>query len=72
MGDTTAIYLWANPIEPSDWGYPKHRDTRSRDWRITDNTFTGVGTVWRVQQTSALDTARNAIATTRATNDGLV
>ena len=27
-----AIYLWANPIEPSDWGYPKHRDTRSRDY----------------------------------------
>jgi parallel beta-helix repeat protein len=40
-GDTTAINLWANPIEPSDWGYPKHRDTRSRDSRIERNLFVG-------------------------------
>ena len=38
-GDTTAISLWANPIEPSDWGYPKHRDTKSRDYRISVNQF---------------------------------
>ena len=37
--DSTAISLWANPIEPSDWGYPKHRDTRSRDYVIRDNRF---------------------------------
>jgi parallel beta-helix repeat protein len=37
--DSTAIYLWANPIEPSDWGYPKHRDTKSRDYRVTENIF---------------------------------
>jgi hypothetical protein len=40
-GDTVAINLWANPIEPGDWGYPKHRDTRSRDYIIGSNTFTG-------------------------------
>ncbi|HUF31489.1 MAG TPA: NosD domain-containing protein [Gemmatimonadaceae bacterium] len=46
-GDTTAIRLWANPIEPSDWGYPKHRDTRSRDVRIERNAFAGNRTgVW--------------------------
>lgn len=39
VGDTTAISLWANPIEPSDWMYPKRRDTRSRDYQISDNTF---------------------------------
>jgi len=38
-GDGTAIRLWANPIEPSDWGYPKHRDTRSRGYRIEGNAF---------------------------------
>ena len=38
-GDTTAISLWANPIEPSDWGYPRHRDTRSRDHRVSHNVF---------------------------------
>ena len=39
-GDTIAIRLWANAIEPTDWGYPKHRDTRSRDYVIAGNTFT--------------------------------
>ena len=38
-GDSTAIRLWADTIAPSDWGYPKHRDTRSRDWRIVSNGF---------------------------------
>jgi parallel beta-helix repeat protein len=38
-GDSTCVTLWAAPIEPSDWGYPKHRDTRSRDYRMTDNLF---------------------------------
>lgn len=37
--DSTAISLWANPIEPSDWGYPKHRDTQSRDYTISRNQF---------------------------------
>ncbi len=41
QGDSLAISLWANPIEPSDWGYPKHRDTRSRDYRIERNIFAG-------------------------------
>ena len=40
-GDTVAVNLWANPIEPGDWGYPKHRDTRSRDYVVADNTFIG-------------------------------
>jgi parallel beta-helix repeat protein len=40
-GDSLAIHLWANPIQPSDWGYPKHRDVRSRDYRIERNVFAG-------------------------------
>lgn len=40
-GDTTAIRLWADSIAPSDWGYPKFRDTRGIGWRITGNLFTG-------------------------------
>ncbi len=58
-GDTTAIYLWANPIEPSDWGYPKHRDTKSRDYRITNNGFADHKTTWRVSETAPLDTSGN-------------
>ncbi len=38
-GDTTAISIWANAIEPSDWVYPKRRDTRSRDYLIERNSF---------------------------------
>ncbi|HLB54600.1 MAG TPA: NosD domain-containing protein [Gemmatimonadales bacterium] len=41
VGDTTAISLWANPIEPSDWGYPKQRDTSSRDYQVQGNEFVG-------------------------------
>ncbi|HEV8197222.1 MAG TPA: right-handed parallel beta-helix repeat-containing protein [Gemmatimonadales bacterium] len=40
-GDSLAINLWGDPIEPSDWGYPKHRDTQSRDYRIERNVFAG-------------------------------
>jgi parallel beta-helix repeat protein len=37
-GDSVAISLWAT-AEPTDWAYPRHRDTRSRDYRIVDNHF---------------------------------
>jgi len=60
--DTTAIYLWANPIEPSDWGYPKHRDTKSRDYAVNGNIFAGSPTPWRVTQTESLDSINNSLA----------
>ena len=37
--DSTAIRLWADSIEPSEWGYPKHHDTRSHSYWITGNAF---------------------------------
>ena len=37
--DSTAINLWANPIQPSDWGYPKNRDTKSHTYTIESNSF---------------------------------
>lgn len=61
VGDTLAVRLWADSIEPSDWGYPKHRDTRSRDWRIVENRFVGVKERLRVANTSVLDSSRNVI-----------
>ena len=60
-GDTTAISLWANPIEPSDWGYPKHRDTRSRDYRIAANTFVGQRVVYRVRATRGVSLTSNRV-----------
>jgi hypothetical protein len=52
VADTVAIDLWANPIEPSDWGYPKHRDTRSRDAVIASNVFTQSRVGVRVSNTT--------------------
>ncbi|MFN2383813.1 MAG: right-handed parallel beta-helix repeat-containing protein [Gemmatimonadota bacterium] len=58
-GDTTAISLWWNAIEPSDWGYPQHRDTRSRDVAIHDNAFDGSRTALRLDDTGAARVTRN-------------
>lgn len=35
----TAIRLWGDKIEPGDWGYPKHRDTQSRNVVVAQNVF---------------------------------
>ncbi|MFI5279864.1 MAG: NosD domain-containing protein [Gemmatimonadales bacterium] len=60
-GDTTAISLWANPIEPSDWGYPRHRDTASRGYRIAHNLFLQDRVALRAQQTAGLAFTDNAL-----------
>jgi len=54
--DSTAIRVWADSIEPSDWGYPKHHDTRSRDYRIAGNEFIGNRTVLNARNTTGIDT----------------
>jgi len=54
--DSTAIRLWADSIEPSDWGYPKHHDTRSRDYRIGGNEYIGNRTILNVRNTTGVDT----------------
>lgn len=59
VGDTLAVRLWADSIEPSDWGYPKHRDTRSRDWRIVENRFVRVKEPMRIVNTNGVDSSRN-------------
>jgi len=57
--DSTAIRLWADSIEPSDWGYPKRRDTRSRDYRIANNAFVDNRTIMNVRNTTGLDTTES-------------
>ena len=37
--DTTAIKLWANASQDPNWGYPKFRDTRSRAYVVSGNSF---------------------------------
>lgn len=72
-GDTVAVHLWWNRIEPSDWGYPKFRDTRSRDYTILGNTFTDAHVALRIADTQRLhadDNAFHAVDTlVRATGD---
>ena len=59
-GDSMGISLWANPIEPSDWGYPKHRDTKSRDYQMMSNDFVGMNQPFSIRQTTAVDSTLNA------------
>jgi parallel beta-helix repeat protein len=61
-GDTVGVYLWANPIEPSDWAYPKRRDTRSRGYTILDNRFTGNRVAFRVANTRDSHLARTGVS----------
>jgi parallel beta-helix repeat protein len=61
-GDGTAIQLWANRVEPSDWQYPKHRDTRSTGYRIERNEIVGEHVALRVSDTRASEVADNRIA----------
>lgn len=48
----TGISLWADSIAPSDWGYPRHRDTRSRDWHLVTNRYARSSVALRVRQTT--------------------
>ncbi|HEX9728006.1 MAG TPA: NosD domain-containing protein [Gemmatimonadales bacterium] len=59
-GDSTAVSLWANPSELSDWGYPQHRDTRSRDNRVERNAFVGNRVAVRGVRTHGLLVRNNA------------
>ena len=58
-GEETAVALWANASEPPDWGYPQHRDTRSRDTRIRGNVFAGHAETWRLDNTSGVEIGQN-------------
>jgi nitrous oxidase accessory protein NosD len=65
-GDDTAVRLWQNPSQDPEWGYPKHRDTRSRDYRIENNIFLRNETV-----VSLRDTANVRISGNRFIEEGV-
>ena len=58
-GDSTAIRVWADSIEPSDWGYPKHRDTRSMSYKIDGNLIGRARVGVRAANTSGLSVINN-------------
>ncbi|HRJ27221.1 MAG TPA: right-handed parallel beta-helix repeat-containing protein [Fimbriimonadaceae bacterium] len=39
FGDRLGLVIWQNASEDPNWGYPKNRDTRSRDVTVEENTF---------------------------------
>ncbi|HEY5219738.1 MAG TPA: right-handed parallel beta-helix repeat-containing protein [Gemmatimonadaceae bacterium] len=59
VGGTTGLWLWANYPEAADWGYPKHRDTHSRDYRVSGNTFVGQRVALRVANTATFSATGN-------------
>ena len=54
IGDSTAIRLWGDSIQPSDWGYPKHRDTRSRDYLVDRNAYVEVARKFQLANSSGV------------------
>jgi nitrous oxidase accessory protein NosD len=59
-GDETAIRLWKNASQDPDWGYPKHRDTRSRDYVIAGNSFIGNATAFKISDTQSVRVLTNS------------
>ena len=55
----TAIQLWANKVEPSDWAYPKHHDTRSIGYTITHNRIDSARVGLRISDTRESTIADN-------------
>ncbi len=56
-----AIRLWSRPTQPTDWGYAKYRDTRSRDYSIAFNNFSRTGTVYNIKGTENLHVFENIL-----------
>ncbi len=53
-GDKQAIRIWSNKLEPSDWGYPKYRDTRSVAYNISMNSFNNNPLVFNLSRSDSL------------------
>ena len=54
IGDKVAVHLWAKKEEPSDWGYPKYRDTRSKDYVFIANSFNNDQVAYRISNTDSI------------------
>ncbi len=65
--DKVALRLWANATQDPNWGYPKTRDTRSRDYLIQANRFENHGTLLDVVRTTGLDLSLNSVGGTIGT-----
>ncbi len=60
--DNDGIDLWQNKSQDPNWGYPKHRDTKSHGYRIEDNYFGNIpGTVFKIRATTDVTITKNRI-----------
>ena len=57
--ETTGISLWADSVTDTSWGYPKHRDVRSRGYLISNNLLRRVRVGVRARQTDSVTLAWN-------------
>lgn len=57
--NTTAVKLWSRASQPADWGYAKNRDTRSRNYQVFSNAFSGDKLVYDIMGTDSLWLAGN-------------
>jgi parallel beta-helix repeat protein len=60
-GDSLAVSFWSRESEPADWGYAQHRDTYSRNQRVTGNTFAAAAEVWRLERTRGNEIGANVV-----------
>lgn len=63
-GDKVALRLWANATQDPNWGYPRTRDTRSRDYVVVGNTFEDHQTLLDVSRTHGLEFRMNTLTGT--------
>ncbi|HYO22265.1 MAG TPA: right-handed parallel beta-helix repeat-containing protein, partial [Flavisolibacter sp.] len=54
-GNTEGVRLWARKEQPADWGYVKHRDIRSKGYRIALNNFSRNGIAYYLKRTDSLE-----------------
>jgi nitrous oxidase accessory protein NosD len=62
-GGDVAVRLWANASQDPTWGYVKARDTKSRDFLITQNEFIATRTAVSLLRTTSTRIESNAYAT---------
>jgi len=55
INNKEAIRLWARKEQPADWGYAKNRDTRSRNYIISNNNFNSNPLVMSINRTEQLN-----------------
>lgn len=57
--DDIGIRLWQNDTQDPNWGYPKHRDTKSRDYQIQGNHLSGSITGIQATNTAGIKVSEN-------------